>query len=307
MNDNSQKLYDDLAEDYRDTYLNKNHSGNSHWFACKHNDDYIYLKPIPQAKKSEFITSREEHHPAIKKAKLLGDYEILISQLEELLNIPLDFYPIEPKKSTANLGGIRAAIATNNFENDYLDKNAIISIPISLLLNPGKKLESTSKITINWGKYDCRLNLGEAFIDENDLTKIDQGGIMLIPQSFSLKWSGTIHPINLEDSYNLKKALSICKEKKTAKLFSSEPTLDNTHPNPSHSSVNFESENIFCLPISEFLESIKMLSLQKSHVTSNIDLKHFSKINIKHKEKVIAKGELIELGNGYGVLIETRL
>ncbi|HID07884.1 MAG TPA: hypothetical protein EYP10_12145 [Armatimonadetes bacterium] len=268
-------------------------SGRWQWYqaALPLGEVSIALWPTERFSSLEKSPIAESDKRLLDAACVLGRDEELLEALEEWLGSPLDLEPVE---SSVQIDAQIMVIPRNHGLNRW-EGCALLAISLELLRHleaPPPKLQE--HYDLRWGGVPCRLMLSRMGILEEQLCDLETGSLLLLPASFESRWRCSVIP---EDDPVLQ-AAPFLEVKENILEFVSVLEIE-------PAAVEASAIEVFCVE-SVTVSLDWLLGWSSSPRTLFLHLLSICAVDVFQKGDLIARGDLLPVGRGYGVYIQER-
>jgi len=232
----------------------------------------------------------------LHSAQLLGRAESIICLLEDWLGIDLDFSPIFSLDTDINRIKVKLTFLNSNKD----ETNAELSLPMGIikcLMPPEPELSSL----MIWSEVPCEVSLASVDVSIQQLEKLSKGSMLLIPESFELFWRCYVR-LSADPLSVFSAEVDVPQQRFIFDYYDAKNRNDVSN-DVQYSSENKEIEVLF--KTSLLISVDKLLGWAEKPVFSLGQIIARFSVRLKNSQTCFAEGDLVSIGNGYGVLLRS--
>ncbi|MCF6211504.1 MAG: hypothetical protein L3K24_12740 [Gammaproteobacteria bacterium] len=130
-------------------------------------------------------TAQAVTDPCLRAALCLGRAEALIRQLEDWLGVPLDLEPgaMTPPRDDQ----LKVTWTPPDSETEAAVKKAVMHLPLDALAHLAAPSAALAE-AMRWETLPCQVTVSSAAVPQRQLALLEPGGLVLIPASFEPFW-----------------------------------------------------------------------------------------------------------------------
>jgi hypothetical protein len=283
------------------TPLPRSSAASPYWFLATTPQGEIALGVWPEA-----VAGLDAHSGAmLDAAQRLGRAEPLICLLEDWLGVPLDLNPGAPTGSGDEL--LKAKLTWSVPPDETaVTETAIVRLPLDLLAQvsaPPAELAAA----LCWEAVRCQVTLSSITLPQSQLERLETGGLVLMPASFEPFWRCQAR-LRARPTWIFSAELDIGQQRL---IF--EPHAPQT-ANPPGAGADTEEQGMrsaaarqidivlrqeLSIPIDRLAGWAEQPVCGLGHRLAEFE------VELRSPQAILAHGDLLPIGNGYGVLVKS--
>lgn len=235
----------------------------------------------------------------LRAARRLGRAEPLICRLEEWLGVPLDLEPGTPTSPADDYLGVELALSDS--VATALTEEAVVCLPLNALASlftPPAELAAA----MHWDAVSCALVISSVVMPRQQLTQLEPGGLLLMPASFEPFWRCQAR-LRARPQLRFAAELDIGQQRL---IFEPHEPGGTNHPGAcaETSTALSSAEPTEVVLRHDLVISVDRLAGWAEHPVFELGqrLEEF-KVEIVSSQGVLAHGDLLSIGDGYGVFV----
>ncbi len=249
-------------------------------------------------------------------AHSLGRDESIVRLIEDWINIPLDVNYSEYSLPAEN---VSVSVSLMNDAKEVSTENVVVSLPINLLPNLVNPISVESlPINTDWQEVNCNICIAEIEVDKEKVQRLEEGSLLLIPNSFSYLWLCRVYLNNNEiglplmftaqlDKSSFSLSFDIDDNQKIMQATKNSKALLNQEMimggNDSVISLlSIELEAPLLIDIGTLLGWDSSL---KPFLTKSVSQPILPTMTIKQNNQCIGCGHLLPVADGFGLLLDS--
>jgi hypothetical protein len=273
---------------------------NLFWFTADSDYGQVYVGIIKENNKLKIHDN--DILSAMQMAMAMKEHELLIQEIEDWLNIGLKLQPVSKVPSSIHT----VHVTKINRERSSKNENIILGFHTeSLTRLPAPINEQLEKTEITTSNIPVKIILSEITIHQDEYEKLENGGILIIPDSYENEWYVKLEVIHCKEMSCIG---VLRKDGKSIRI------IRRTHQKPytqheEQDKNNNKNDKVISLTVAiQDMISIqfdKMVCWRPDiEVMLDQSLKRFLTTISRNKE-IKASGYLISIANGYGIFLES--